>query len=155
MDLQKISEKAGLSLRKLRYVLDHDVLAGARIKTDSNRVGHPRSFTDDEGVAIAVAAALLEAGLRRDLVTRFFDAMDKIQWRRTARQVFSPLEAACQSGVNPCFAEIADGRYVAITIGKESRGWFDLKSMKYNPAERQPQVVVRVDLAQIRDSIRA
>ncbi len=156
MDLTEIHRQTKLSLRKLRYVLDHGILPGTRVKTDSSRVGHPRSFSPFEGYSIAVAAALLEAGLRRGLVARFFDAMTEIEWERPGpqRPKLVPLECSFRASVTPCVAEIADGRYLAVKIGRKEMPWADLQSPRFNRVRYEPRIVVTVDLARLRDEIR-
>ncbi|MFZ1009600.1 MAG: hypothetical protein WAN65_22360, partial [Candidatus Sulfotelmatobacter sp.] len=132
-------------------------LPGTRVKTDRQRVGHPRSFTDFEGFSIAVAAALLDAGLRRDIIARFFDAMTQIEWqRRTARRnrLIGPLEAAFSSSESSCLAKIADGRYLAVQIGARKEHWFDLQSARFNSVRHDPRIIVTIDLTRIRQEIR-
>ena len=158
MELSDIHRITKLSLRKLRYVLDHRILPGMRVRTDSSRVGHPRRFLELEGYSIALAAALLEAGVRRDMVARFFDAMVEFKW-----QGFSPqptrrlvlLECAFLQSVNPARAEIADGRYLRVTMGKKVLKWIDLRSSRFNSVRYVPRVVVAVNLVRLRDEFRS
>lgn len=102
-----------------------------------------------------MAAALLEAGLRRGLVARFFDAMTEIEWERSGpqRRKRVPLECAFEASVTPCVAEIADGRYLAVKIGRKEMPWLDLHSPRFNPVSYKPRIVVTVDLASLRDEI--
>ena len=53
MDLQTLANRTGVPLRKLRYVLDHRLLPGMRIKHAFEFVGQPRSFAEHEGFGIA------------------------------------------------------------------------------------------------------
>ena len=62
-DLAEISQSSGVKVRKLRYVLDHQLLPGAQDVSQGR--GTARSFTPFESFALVVAALMLEAGLRR------------------------------------------------------------------------------------------
>jgi hypothetical protein len=156
MDLTDIHRKTTLPVRKLRYVLDHGLLPGTRVKTDLQRVGHPRSFTDFEGFSIAVAAALLDAGLRRGIIARFFDAMTQIEWRKIGprNRLIGPLETAFYSPESSSRAEIADGRYLAIRIGAQKKLWVDLQSARFNSVRYEPRIIVTINLSRIRQEIR-
>jgi hypothetical protein len=155
MDLQEIHHKTNFPLRKLRYVLDHQILPGTRIETDSQRWGHPRSFTDFEGFSIALAAALLGGGLRRELVAQFFDKMNDL--KGTSKDRFGRdlglLYAAFSDRKKRYLADIADGQYVAITSGESRRKWSDLKSSNSAPVDYKPIVLISIDLGRLRDAI--
>jgi hypothetical protein len=155
MDLQEIHRKTNFPLRKLRYVLDHEILPGTRIKTDSQRWGHPRSFTDFEGFSIALAAALLGGGLRRELVTQFFDKMNNLKGARKDRfgRDLGLLYVAFSDRKKQSRADIADGQYVAIHLGENRREWSDLKSSNSAPADYKPLVIISIDLGHLRDAI--
>src|SRR5829696_6487142 len=67
VDLDQISSTTSLPIRRLRYVLEHRVLPGAERRSRGHRV--TRHFTPFEAFGIACAAALLDVGLRRPVVT--------------------------------------------------------------------------------------
>ncbi len=156
MDLAAIHHATKIPLRKLRYVLDHGILPGMRSKTDRSRVGHPRSFAAIEGFSIALAVALLEGGLRRDLVARFLDAITQIHWETIGprKRRLTAIESASNVTANPAIAEIADGRYLRLTIGKKTTTWSDLRSAHFTESMLVPCVVIRVDMFHLRDQIR-
>ncbi len=156
MDLAAIHHATKLPLRKLRYVLDHGILPGMRSQTDRSRVGHPRSFGPLEGYSIALGATLLEAGLRRELVARFFDAVTEIEWETFGprKRKLSALESSFSLQAGSAVAEIADGRYIRLIIGKRSKDWSDLESPRFDETKHTPCVVIRVDMTSVRDQIR-
>lgn len=61
MDMAELTRRTRLPVRRLRYVADHRVMPGLA----GAKHGVPRTFSDYEGFAIAVAASLLAAGLTR------------------------------------------------------------------------------------------
>jgi hypothetical protein len=66
LDLAEIAARSGMPPRKLRYVLDHDLLPSDR--TWSRGRGSARLFTPPEAFVIALAARMLDAGLKRATV---------------------------------------------------------------------------------------
>jgi hypothetical protein len=144
MDLHDIVLKTQLPLRKLRYVLDQGILPDTKVETDSQRWGHPRSFTEFQAFCIAVAAALLEGGLRRDLVGQFFGTLTRSKFSKFGRRgrEEEPLVSAFQPRVNPCRAEIRDGEFLSLTLGNRVISWIDLKSSSLIHRDNSPLVVV-------------
>jgi hypothetical protein len=66
MDIIGIAERTGLPQRRLRYVLDHSIVA----EFDKLKKGHrvSRQFAPSQAFFLALVALLFEAGLRRSLV---------------------------------------------------------------------------------------
>lgn len=65
MDLQELAQRTALPLRKLRYVVDHDLVPELHYKLAHDEAGRPRRFASDVGFAIACVTSLLEGGLQR------------------------------------------------------------------------------------------
>src|ERR1700704_3473478 len=103
MDIAQLAIRTGLPIRRLRYVFDHQILPGTR---HAEGRGIPRSFLAFEGFGIALAALLLEAGLKRWLVALCFDA---VQIGRSVPISQEPLYQGyvARSG----WLEIGDGLY--------------------------------------------
>jgi hypothetical protein len=155
MDLQTLADKTNLSMRKLRYVLDHGILPATRIDPDDSRRGHPRSFSEAGGFNIALAAILLDAGLRRELVSRFFEGMTAVdsRFRLKLSHAGNLLQAASEPQRNPCLAHILEGRYLSVTIGDQESPWIDLESLRKAKLVATPRVAVTIDMGQIRDDV--
>lgn len=62
-NLAEIAHTSGVAVRKLRYVLDHQILSGSQDASQGR--GTARSFTPFEAFALVTAALMLRAGLRR------------------------------------------------------------------------------------------
>ncbi len=75
MDLQELSERTGITRRKLRYVLDHDLVPGLRIEIAEGEAGRPRKFHEDVGVGIVCAAHLLTMGMRHEKIRWFLEGL--------------------------------------------------------------------------------
>ena len=64
--LSTLSERTGIPVPRFRYVVDQGVLpVQFRQESGSHGRGTPRTFTPLEAFAIACAALMIEAGLRR------------------------------------------------------------------------------------------
>lgn len=159
MDLQTLHKKTRLSLRQLRYILDHDILPGTRVATDPSKVGRPRSFTEFEGFSIAVAASLREAGLRRSVLSRIFAILAEPKWDTPGshRPRISPLEAAFSpsKAKEVSIIEIADGRYLTLSIAGNRIEGIDLQANGAISKKYEARVTVTVNLGRVRDELTA
>lgn len=159
MEVLEIAEATGLPLRRLRYVLEHRVLPGAERASQGHRV--TRHFTGFEGFGIALAALLLEAGLRRAAVARCIRTL-----------VTAPVPARFPKGqcpllhvyglTSPARLEIGDGvnlRLSAATPAATSRklpdtGWLQIATGAEVGGAYNPMVAVVIDVGRLRDLIR-
>src|SRR5262245_13118637 len=110
VDLQTIAARTGLPPRRLRYVLDHRLLPGMRVRRDAQAQGQPRYFTDFEGFGVALAAQLLEGGLRREAVVTALDWLFDLTWPVNGRPTNVMLDVFSRQ--KPATAALADLRYV-------------------------------------------
>lgn len=159
MDVQTISQRTGLPLRKIRYVLDHRLLPGMRIKTDENRHGHPRSFTPLEGFGIACATTLLVGGVKRDATIDFLDSLCTFSFPQTEgskqkadRRTF--LEEVWTSPPDrSATVLLGDGLNVRFTLGDRDSQWLQPGTFAELRAFH-PKITVSLDLADIRGKLR-
>ncbi|MEX2140541.1 MAG: hypothetical protein WD894_14860 [Pirellulales bacterium] len=153
MDLQTIAARTGLPLRKLRYVFDHRLLPGLRVKHATEMTGHPRYLTSLEALGVACAAALVEGGMRREAVVDVLTGLTILRWSSNGpKQSLTLLEKAGQTGVSPALASLADGAYLRFQIGKRDTSWLNRTSFAVE-ADFRPRVIVQVDVAALRDAI--
>jgi hypothetical protein len=154
MDVAELSARTGLLARKLRYVLDHRLLPGQRTATTGH--GVPRTFTRFEGFALAVAAALLDAGLTRKVVAAALAiACDPVDG---AAPDSAPLSAAFAAGGGRL--EVGDGRHVRLTAprrpgvqGAVDTGWRAGGRAIQVRANYTPVVRVAMDLAELAQAV--
>src|SRR4051794_16318914 len=66
MDLLTLAERTGIGPRRLRYAIYHALLPA--VPPVDRGKGAVRHFTDFEAFGVALAAMLLDAGMKRDVV---------------------------------------------------------------------------------------
>ena len=156
MDVQTIADRTRIPVRKVRYVLDHRMLPGLRTKSDEERVGHPRVFVDSEALGIAFAAALLEGGVKRDLVVDFLDFLVSYNVRedpKRRRKHVTAYEEAFASRSSTIVAMVGDGVNMRTRIGGWDSGW--IQPGTFVPLKDfHPRVTIQVDLAALKKALR-
>lgn len=149
-DLAAIARSSDVPVRKLRYVLDHSLLPGARHASLGR--GTARSFTPFEAFAIVLAALMLEAGLRRALVRDCLAALARNPGRGIGQV---PLYRAFAHG-EPARLEIADWKFVRLTVADHPRwpaldtGWVALDDGRPPDEGFAPLLCVTLDVGRIR-----
>ena len=153
MNIQNIAMKTGLSVRKLRYTLDHRLLPGARVKTDVERVGHPRSFTDLEGFGVACATSLLVCGVKRDAVIDFMVSICQYTWEQAKgkRRILTFVEAAFL-GQREAIAILGDGLNVRFQVDERHTDWLQPVTFA-QLKDYRPRGELQLDLGRIRDDL--
>ena len=149
LSLADIAVRTGLPLRTVRYCIDHRVLPLAEPNTVGR--GNIREYLPLEGFGIAMAALLLDAGVKRNLVTAcIFESISK--YGREYRMEEIPLYKAFQAQqASLC---IADGLYVRIDGTAKpgiqrsfDTGWMPLDQRLPEPdAAYAPIVITTVNL---------
>jgi len=159
MDITELSHRTGLGTRRLRYVIEYQILPPLEGLTPGRGAG--REFNDFTGFCIALAASLMERGLRRDIVKKVMETI--LEFRRPGLPVGSVMFPALQNAF--AFAkrstlEIGDGCNVRIvsdpphlqtgkdTIQPMSLPWTQMDTGARLADRYEPTVtiVVRLDL---------
>jgi hypothetical protein len=149
-DLAEISQTSGVAVRKLRYVLDHQILPGAQ-DTSQGR-GTVRSFTPFEAFGLVVAVLMLRAGLRRALVRDCLAALTR-GFGRNVDQI--PFYKAFAHG-EPARLEVGDWKYVRLTVAAHliwpasDTGWLALDKGRPPGDSYTPLVCLVMNVGQIR-----
>ena len=167
MELQAVADKTHLPIRKLRYVLDHQLLPGLRVKVDTTSVGRPRLLTDFEAFGVACAAALLVGGVRRDGVIEFMEGLAALPWEEDPRskpaaknsgKIAEKLDAlafyAAFSKRIPMIALLGDGVNIRVQGGAGDTGWRQPRTLARLSEDYQPTVIVQVDLGRLRSQLK-
>jgi hypothetical protein len=151
VDLQILSQRTGIPVRRLRYCLDHNLVPGLDIEISANEAGRPRKFHEDVGFGIACAAVLVEAGFGRTTARNFLEGLLQI---KLPGQGGLALVAVLTSSV-AARAELGDGvnvRLICPDLGHDGR-W----SCPGNPAPLDssyvPTTYIGLDLGRIRDVV--
>jgi hypothetical protein len=163
MDVQTLATKAGLPVRKVRYVLDQPVLPGLRGRLQTHLAGRPRSFTEREGYFIGLAALLLEGGVRRRTVIEVMERLANLSWpavaaragwpNATQRAVAPPrtaLEAAYSWRCESAALLVGDGVNLRLRLGPVDTRWLEPRTLARLSEDYRPLVLIQVDLAQLR-----
>lgn len=152
-DLTDIQNATGITVQRLRYVIDQRLLPGGSGPSWRRGRGSPRVFTRFEAFGVACAALLLKAGLQRRVIKDCLQMIcSHVVGRRDAASV--PLYQACQER-STAYLEIGDGNYVRL-VGAEDYlrktpllGWVDTATK--TPVEMyEPLVAIRIDVARLR-----
>jgi len=154
VDLQILSQRTGIPVRRLRYCLDHDLVPGLNIEISANEVGRPRRFHEDVGFGIACAATLVEAGFGRNTVREFLKGLLNIHLESPSGRGELALVAVLKKRVD-ARVEFGDGvnvRLICPELGQDGP-W----RCPGNPAPLDPSycptTYIGLDLGRIRDTV--
>jgi hypothetical protein len=158
LEVIQIAKATGLPLRRVRYVLEHDVLPGAEQASKGHRV--TRDFTGFEAFGIALAALLLEGGLRRAVVARCVATLVATPVPARYPQGHCPLMYA-YTLTGPSRLEVGDGVNLRLAAapprpGRPSldTGWLQAATGAAVTGTYAPMVTVGVDVGRLRDHLR-
>ncbi len=164
MNFAEMTRRTGLEIRRLRYVVDYDVLDRNYYgRGDKARTGHgvAREFSPFAAFAIALTAVLREMGLNR---TRVRSALGVIFGWASPTDVpgdhpmidaFVAFRAASAIDV-----EIADGRSLRVVVKKSrasrtgmqvppTSAWADLDNLKETDTVPKALFTTRISLSEL------
>lgn len=161
MDIQTIARRTRLPARVIRYVLDQRML-DLRVRLQKSRAGRPRDLTDLEGYSVALAARLVNSGVRRATVTMIMERLANIPWpaiapragtptdkqRATARPRFM-IEAAYYWACEASTLSIGDGLNLRLRVGPVDSRWIEPHTLAPLHEDYRPRVCIIVDLRQL------
>lgn len=162
MNIESIARVVRLPPRKVRYVIDQQLLPGARGAPQADVRGKPRSFTELEAFFVAGAALLLEGGIKRGTVIAILKRLAVMPWpltpgplplssmQRGAAQPRTGMEAAFSWAREPTALHIGDGVNLRLVSGKVDTGWVEPRTWAPLRPDYVPQVSITVDFAQLR-----
>lgn len=156
MDVFDIHRATGLSLRRIRYVLDQRVLPGAEKASKGPRV--TRTFTAFEAFGIALAGLMLDGGLRRPFVAKCIAALSRVPPAAASPRASCPLLLAF-AGDGPTEFQLGDGVNLRLLTAHpeepEDSGWFQIATGSRLTSSYRPMVSIGIDVARIRRAIAA
>ena len=158
MDLSELSSRTGIDRRRLRYVLDHELVPALHIKIADDSVGRPRQFEEDVGFGIVCAARLLELGLRHDTIRAFLGGLLEI--KLTSTDPFLALRFVLDRN-HSAFADLGDGQRVRIRVINKNMapdtdtGWIIPGQRSRRDHSFAPTGIVTLDIGRIRDEVYA
>jgi hypothetical protein len=145
MTVAEIAKCTGASPRRIRYVLDHDLVPGTDVASHGR--GSARAFPMTEAYAIALAVRLFDGGMQRSFIKGFVRGI--LEHSRL-------LEGALAEPREPDWAmvfELGDGENVRMRRGRDGvlddPRWVRLATGRELAPSYRPGVVVAVDLADV------
>lgn len=141
MDIAALSIKCEIPQRKLRYVLDHGLVPGLAPRQQGR--GNARQFEELEAISLVVAGSLFQFGVPSAHIRMAFAAVRSLS-PSTGGKV-----AADNVLQQPRLALGGNSEELYFKYGAE---WVKLPEL--TTTGRTPAVVIAVDLAAIRKSIR-
>jgi hypothetical protein len=150
MDLAELSERSALDRRKLRYVLDHDLVPELHIEIKDDEIGRPRRFAEDVGFGIVCAARLQEGGLPHKSIRGFLSALLEIKFDKKDPQ---PALAYVLERDHPAaYADWGDDLYARLRVDEWNSGWHRAGSGKRD-FDADPMLVVTLNIGRIRAQV--
>jgi hypothetical protein len=151
MDLQTISSRTGIPSRTLRYVMDHKMVPTIRVKILDNEVGRPRVFADDYGVAIACAALLLQAGVRRETVENCLRILAALNTNPSSPAKGISIATILQQKPESAIVDFGDGVTGRLRIPDTTvdTGWMSIEPLARLDKSYCPKVTISIDVGQL------
>lgn len=150
-DLQAIAVRCGLPIRIVRYVLDYSILPGTPYVKKSDERGKPRTLTCLEAFSVAIAAHLLNAGIKRANIAT---AMAEIVSMKGVLQEGvgdDPLETILAMSKRSILCIDGHGRIASVSLGDASLSG---PAYRGKGASNHGKIVaIEVNLASIRDRL--
>lgn len=146
MDIAEIATKSAIETRRLRYALEHSVVAfGNRV---SRGRGMRRQFSDPESFILALAALMLDSGIRRHVVEFVVKDFSTFVMQEKGSLDFPQTGSAARQ----MYFEIADGVNYRTRDGSVagSQGtWTQTKTKAELANTYRPMVVITLDVAEL------
>jgi len=153
MDVKTLSERTGIAVRQIRYVLDHELVPERTWFPDEHAVGRSRTFDDTTAVFVACAAFLLDAGYKRDAVRTLMSSIGKV--RASGRNPLNlPVIANVVTGDGAAKVQFADGTYVRWIQGRSAGDWIHPGPPAEAVTDLTPRVIVELNVSEIRNLVR-
>ncbi len=152
MDLSTLASRTRLDRRRLRYVLDHELVPALKIKIVNDESGRPRHFADDVGFGIVCAVTLLDLGLPHETIRQFLTALLDAKLQPTDSQRALPTILASPLRPLDAHADFDGDGCVRLNFAGKDTEWFK-PGKKSAPANVAPRVIVRLNIGQIRDLV--
>ena len=149
MDLAELSQKTQIDRRKLRYVLDHELVPRLKIEIVDSEVGRPRHFAEDVGFAIACAAKLLEIGLAHKTIRLFLSGLLEIRMKDKR----TPALATALERNRKMVAEFGDGQFVRLHGDDFDSGWIAPQQPRNPRRDFVPTASLVLDIGRVREQV--
>jgi hypothetical protein len=150
--LSKLAELTGISIRKLRYCVDHELTPQRTYFLAALEHGQPRHLDTIGAVSVCCAAQMLESGVKRETV-RYFMKTTELLNKPGRNSLNLPLIAEAFCREISAVVHLGDHTHMRWQVGGHDSGWILVKSRPPRQEEFRPVVTISVDVAAIRTSI--
>ena len=153
LDLSTLADRTGLERRRLRYVLDHELVPRLKIDVVDDESGRQRHFAEDVGFGIACAVSLLDTGLPHETIRQFLSALLTVKIKPDDAQ--RALASVLQSPKSPLIAHAdfgGDG-WVRLRVESYDSDWLKSGRPRKPPVNFEPLVIVQLNIGRIRDLV--
>jgi hypothetical protein len=169
--LADLEQRTGVSVDRLRYILDARILPGTRrgpqvLWQKSPGRGVARTFTPYEAFGIVVAILMLDAGVKRDTLKRCLDLVcqpapgtgrfqTSMLWRAFVEPGIGSLELG--DGLNVRLAHSAAATDRGLGSGRSPQPadpWWQLQTRQPLADGYDPLVTIRINVAGLRNRLR-
>lgn len=150
--LSTLSKLTGISVRKLRYCVDHELTPQRTYLLAAFEHGQPRHLDTIGAVSVCCAARMLDCGVKRETV-RYFMKTTELLYKPGRNSLNLPLIADAFSPGVSAVVHLGDHTHMRWEVGEHDSGWILVKSRPPRQEEFRPVVTISVDLAAIRMSI--
>ncbi|MDB5345003.1 MAG: hypothetical protein JWP89_3380 [Schlesneria sp.] len=151
MDIKSLSERTGIPVRQIRYVLDHELAPHRTWFIDESAVGRARTFDEITGIIIACAVYLLDAGYKRDSIRDLITTVSRPMPKSLKNPLRLPIIAGAVMGTRSAKVQFADGRFVRWIIDEKVSDWY--VSHAATQPGFVPKVTIEIDIGKIRDLV--
>lgn len=153
-ELATISERTGLSMRRLRYCADEELAPHRQWFTSPNETGRARKIDSITAIFLACAGFLLEAGVKREAVKSLMGMVARFPAPADVRTPLRTLLAARATVWNEqAVVQVGDATHVRWKLGEEHTGWISIRTKRTLAPDYRPKVIISVDLGQVRDLV--
>ena len=151
-DLTKLT---GIPARRFRYVVDHRLIPDRNWFVGQGEAGNPRYFDLTTAWYVVCAAAMMEAGVRRENVQRFMEISDRVTPVAKKRGLTLNVIDEALLSWQPARIIVGDDTYIKGVVGTGTdTGWLDLETGLSGVKDFTPYIAVVVDIGRIRDSLK-
>lgn len=152
--LADIEQKTGLSVNRLRYVIDTNFLPGWRSLERSPTRGAARIFMGFEAFAIAISVFMLDSGIKRKTAERCLDLMT--EYPKGTRDMTGTMLYQAYSRKEIVGLEIGDRQNIRLVGAVPSTStmlpWIQVET-RAELAKYDPQVTIRINMTRLRESL--
>ena len=150
-NLRQLTQLTNIPIRRLRHVLDSELIPGRGWYVAENEKWTPRIVDEDAAVLLICAAVLLGVGYKAERVGEFVAAAEGVKAKLKGRNPLnvSILDIASTTDKNALFA-VGDHSHVRITAGDHDSGWVDVDTGKVEKRRVNHLATTTVDFSEIK-----